>query len=430
VTITIVGNSAAAVGAIEAIREHDAGIPIRVISAEGPEIYSRPLISHYVGGDIDQARLAYRQPSFYQEHNVDALFQEPVTAIDRAKHTVTTSKGRTIPYDKLLLTVGGSPIVPPMQGLELEGVTTFASLADAQAIERLLERGRARHAVVVGGGMIGIKATDALTKRGVRVTMVELAPRILIRALDERSAGMMTLLFERAGVRIITENTIAEIIPDDGHIAGVVLQDGKRLDCDLLVFGIGVRPNTSLARDAGLQVNRGVVVDRGMRTSDPDIYAAGDVAEAYDLVVDLNRTVAIWPNAYRQGAIAGAQMLGQPRHDHGGIPMNAIEVAGVACVAIGNGNADGDGYEVLTKGTAADLANGQPQYRRLVLEGNRLVGVILVGDISRAGIYTGLIRHRVDVSAHRESLLSDRLSLLSVPEDYRKHVVRGESIEV
>ncbi len=429
-SITIVGNSAAAVGAIEAIRAYDADVPIHVITAEGPAIYSRPLISHYVAGDIDRQRLAYRGPSFYEDHGVDTVFHEPVTAIDPEGHTVTTNAGRVVSYDKLLLAVGGSPIVPPMPGLDLEGVTTFASLEDAQAIESLLEQGRARHAVVVGGGMIGIKATDALTKRGIRVTMVELAPRILIRALDDESAAMMTRLFGRAGVRVLTENTVAEIIPDNGHIAGVVLQDGQRLDCDLLVFGIGVRPNVTLARDAGLEVNRGLVVDRGMRTSDPDIYAAGDVAEAYDLVVDLNRTVAIWPNAYRQGAIAGAQMLGQPREDHGGIPMNAIEVAGVPCVAIGSGNAEGDGYDVLTRGTAADGSRGQPQYRRLVLEGNRLVGVILVGNISRAGIYTGLIRHRVDISAHRDSLLSDRLSLLSVPEDYRKHVVRGESIEV
>ena len=424
-SITIVGNSAAAVGAIEAIRELDRDTEIQVVTAEGPAIYSRPLISHYVGGEIDQGRLAYRPPSFYEAHNVQALFEEPVTAIDRAGHTITTDKGRVLAYDQLLLAVGGSPIVPPMPGLELEGVVTFATLGDAEAIDRLIGAGRVSHAVVVGGGMIGIKATDALLKRGVRVTMVELAPRILIRALDEQGATMVTELFEGAGVRVLTENTVAEIVPQDGRVAGVVLQDGQRLDCDLLVFGIGVRPNVALAREAGLDVDRGVVVDRAMRTSDPSIYAAGDVAEAYDLVVDLNRTVAIWPNAYRQGAIAGAQMVGQPRQDQGGIAMNAIEVAGVPCVAIGEGNAEGDGYDVLTRSSPE-----RRQYRRLVLEGNRLVGVILVGNISRAGIYTGLIRHRVDISAHRDSLLSDRLSLLSVPDDYRKHVVRGQGIEV
>jgi len=425
VSITIVGNSAAAVGAIEAIRELDRDIAIQMVTAEGPAIYSRPLISHYVGGEIDQGRLAYRPPSFYEAHNVQALFEEPVTAIDPAGHTITTDKGRVLAYDQLLLAVGGSPIVPPMPGLELEGVVTFATLGDAEAIDRLIGAGRVSHAVVVGGGMIGIKATDALLKRGVRVTMVELAPRILIRALDEQGATMMTELFEGAGVRVLTGNTVAEIVPQDGRVAGVVLQDGQRLDCDLLVFGIGVRPNVALAREAGLDVDRGVVVDRAMRTSDPSIYAAGDVAEAYDLVVDLNRTVAIWPNAYRQGAIAGAQMVGQPRQDQGGIAMNAIEVAGVPCVSIGEGNAEGDGYDVLTRSSPE-----RRQYRRLVLEGNRLVGVILVGNISRAGIYTGLIRHRVDISAHRDSLLSDRLSLLSVPDDYRKHVVRGQGIEV
>jgi len=425
VKITIVGNSAAAVGAIEAIRELDQEATIQVVTAEGPAIYSRPLISHYVGGEIDEGRLAYRPPTFYETHQVETLFDEAVTAIDAQAHTVATAKGRVLDYDKLLLAIGGSPIVPPMAGLDLAGVTTFATWADAAAIDHEIDAGHVSQAVVVGGGMIGIKATDALLKRGVQVTMVELAPRILIRALDELGAEMMTNLFERAGVRVLTENTVAEIIADGERIGGVVLKDGQRLDCDLLVFGIGVRPNVALARDAGVKVDRGVVVDRAMRTSDPDIYAAGDVAEAYDLVVDLNRTVAIWPNAYRQGAIAGAQMVGQPRQDQGGIAMNAIEVAGVPCVAIGEGNAEGDGYTVMTR--------AQPerhQYRRLVLEGNRLVGVILVGNISRAGIYTGLIRHRVDVSAHRDSLLSDRLSLLSVPEDYRKHVVRGQGIEV
>jgi len=278
---------------------------------------------------------------------------------------------------------------------------------------------------VVGGGMIGIKATDALLKRGLPVSMVELAPRILSTALDDTASRLLTRLLQDHGVEVLTENTVTAIHSQDGHIAAVELRDGRSLPCQLLVLGIGVRPNAGLAQAAGLQVNRGVVVDGHMRTSDHDIYAAGDVAEAYDLVVDLNRTVAIWPNAYRQGAIAGAHMVGVPRADEGGIAMNTVEVCGVPAMSIGQGNAEGPEYEVLT-----ELDAPRNLYKRLVLKGDRLVGVILVGNINRAGIYTGLIRNKIDVSACRKNLLSERLSLLSLPDQYRKHIVTGAGIEV
>jgi NAD(P)H-nitrite reductase large subunit len=287
-------------------------------------------------------------------------------------------------------------------------------------------------AVVVGGGMIGIKAIDALIKRGLRVTMVELAPRILSAALDETASLLMTRLLHDAGAEVITGDTVAAIhaggderTPSVRRITGVTLDTGREVACQLLVFGIGVRPNASLAREAGITVNRGVVVDEYMRTSAPDVYAAGDVAEAYDLVVDMNRTVAIWPNAYRQGAIAGAHMVGVQRADPGGIAMNTVEVCGVPAMSIGNANAEDDGHEVMT-----ELDERRAVYKRLVLKGDRLVGAILVGNISRAGIYTGLIRNRLDIGVYRKNLMSEHMSLLSLPVLYRKHIVTGAGIEV
>ncbi len=201
----------------------------------------------------------------------------------------------------------------------------------------------------------------------------------------------------------------------------------------MVVFGIGVRPNAELAKAAGLNVNRGIVVDAFMRTSHPDIYAAGDVAEAYDLVVDMNRTVAIWPNAYRQGAIAGAHMAGVERPDRGGVAMNAVEVCGVAGMSIGNGNADPSGAQGLE--VLADLDERARRYKRLVIAtaptgGARLVGAILIGSVSRAGIYTGLIRNRIDIAGVRNALLGEHFGLVSLPDDYRKHLVTGAGIEV
>ena len=423
--VIIIGSSATAVGTVESLREHDQTAEILVISAEPHGIYSRPLLSHALAGEIDRKRLSYRGTDFYCRHGVVASLANRVTGIDTEHRTVRTSSGDVHSYDKLVIAMGGQPIVPPMRGIDSGGVTTFATLDDLVGIEDRLATGQVEHAVVVGGGMIGIKATDALSKRGVQVTMVELAPRILSAALDETSSTMMTELFAEHGVEVLTEDTVAEIVADKGEIEAVTLRSGRTLPCELLVFGIGVRASSGLAKGAGIEVNRGIVVDEFMRTSAPDVYAAGDVSEAYDLVVDMNRTVAIWPNAYRQGAIAGAHIAGVERPDQGGIAMNAIEVCGVPCMTIGSGNVDDPDHTALV-----DLDQRSRKYRRLVFKDKQLVGAILVGNISRAGIYTGLIRHKVDVADRGEDLLSDSISLLSVPDTYRKHVVKGEGIEV
>ena len=423
--IVIIGNSATAVGAIEALRKHDQSAEVTVISSEPHMIYSRPMLSHYLAGEIERPRLAYRGQDFYARHNVRPVLSDPVTRIDPQAHSVTTASGQTFAYDKLLIATGGNPIVPPLPGLNVEGVYAFTRLDDALAILNYTKTQGARHAVVIGGGMIGIKATDALMKRGLQISMVELAPAILARSLDDVGSRIMTDLLTNAGVEVLLENTVTEVQSHEGRLTGVVLRGGRQIPCDLLVFGIGVRPNAGLAREAGIKVNQGIVVDDSMRTSDPDIYAAGDVAEAYDLVVDMNRIVAIWPNAYRQGATAGAHMVGVERSDPGGIAMNTVEVCGVPAISVGNGNAPAEGHQVLT-----ELDERAHHYRRLVLKDGRLVGVILVGNINRAGVYTGLIRNKTDVSGCERALLSDRVSLLSLPDQYRKHVVTGAGIEV
>lgn len=423
--IIIIGNSATAVGAIESLRTYDQSAEIAVISEEPDLIYSRPMLSHYLGGDIDRARLAYRNSDFYTQHHVQPILEDAVTSIDVTAHSVQTASGRILFYDKLLICTGGTPIVPPLAGADIPGIYTFTRLNDALAIERHLATNSVQRAVVVGGGMIGIKAADALMKRHIPLTMVELAPRILSAALDETASNLLAHLLTEHGVEILTNNTITAIQQTSGQLRGVILREGREVAAQLLVFGIGVRPRVELAKAAGITVNKGIVVDKYMRTSTSDVYAAGDVAEAYDLVVDMNRTVAIWPNAYRQGAIAGAHMAGINRPDEGGIAMNTVEVCGVPAMSIGNGNSVGPEYEELV-----ELNERENRYKRLVLHDNRLVGAILVGNISRAGIYTGLIRHKLDISSSRKNLLSDHFGLLSLPDQYRKHIVTGSSIEI
>ena len=227
--VIIIGNSATAVGTVEALREHDQAAEIQVISAEPHGIYSRPLLSHALAGEIDRGRLHYRGADFYCRHDVRATLANPVTAIDTADHSVTTASGDSYRYDKLVIATGGQPIVPPMRGLESRGVSTFSNLDDLIAMEERLAAGGVKHAVVVGGGMIGIKATDALRKRDVHVTMVELAPRILSAALDNTASDMMTRLFGEHDVEVITGNTVAEIISVEGEVREVKLRDGRSL---------------------------------------------------------------------------------------------------------------------------------------------------------------------------------------------------------
>ncbi len=423
--VVIVGNSATAVGAIESLREHDQAAEVVVISEEPHGIYSRPMLDHFLSGEVSRARLAYRPASFYTRHNVRTLLQHRVTAIRPADHVVETEGGDHIGYDRLLLATGGAPIVPTIEGMAGEGVYTFGRLDDAQGLDRYLAERGVQNAVVLGGGMIGIKVTDALARRGVQVTMVELAPRILSAALDDTGSRLMAAALARQGVQILTGSTISEVLRRDGQVVAVRMQDGREVPCGVLVFGIGVRPNAQLAAAAGITVQRGIVVDEAMRTSAHDVYAAGDVAEAYDLVVDMNRTVAIWPNAYRQGAIAGAHMVGVARRDAGGVAMNAFAAGDVPAISVGDGNAPEGSAEILS-----ELDEPRCRYKRLVFREGRLVGVILVGNVSRAGIYTGVIRSRLDVSTCARALLSEQFGLLSLPTTYRKHVVTGAGIEV
>ncbi|MFP3895716.1 MAG: NAD(P)/FAD-dependent oxidoreductase [Anaerolineales bacterium] len=424
--ILIIGNSATAVGAVESIRQHDEEAEIVVVSEESYSmIYSRPMLSHYLGGEIEKSRLAYRGEDFYRRYDVTPILGTRIVEIEPEEHRIRAASGETYDYDRLVISTGGTPIVPPIPGMDTGGVYTFTRLEDAEGIIQALEERAVERCIVVGGGMIGMKTIDALMKRGASVTILELAPHILGAALDETGSRMMTRLLESAGVNVLTENTVEEIQSSEGQIKSVRLRDGRLLDCDLLIFGIGVRPNAGLAEEAGIEVNRGIVVDQYMRTSALDIYAAGDVAEAYDLVVDMNRTVAIWPNAYRQGAVAGAHAVGVSRPDEGGVAMNTVEVCGVPAMSIGNGNASGEDCEVLMEHDAENH-----RYKRLVLQDDRLAGAILIGDVGRAGIYTGLIRSKVDVSDCRDGLLREHFGLLSLPDQYRKHIVTGLGIEV
>ena len=423
---TIIGNSAAAVGAVESIRQVDGESGITVIAWEPHHTYSRPLISYWLGGEVDDERMPYRSADFYEKNDVETMLGVKVTSVDPESRILTTDDGREIPFDKLLIATGGTPIVPPdVGGANAEGVFTFTTWEDARTIDAYIEQYGVQNALVVGAGLIGLKSTEALATRDISVTVVELADRVLSATFDKTASRLAQEAMEKAGVHAICENTVSSIQQEDGRVRGATLRDGTELDVDLVLFAIGVRPNTALVRDSNIQVDRGILVDDQMETSVAGIYAAGDVAQARQLLSDERRTLPILPTAYRQGSVAGTNMAGKGRNYEGGIPMNSVDVFGLPTISVGMTTPDDEDVECITR-----YDEDENTYKKLVLKDNRIVGAIFIGDIERAGIFTGLIKQKVDVSRFKDVLLSDDFGLLSLPAEYRKHVVSGLGMEV
>jgi len=412
----IVGNSAGGIGAVEAIRQVDANGPITIVSDEPYPAYSRPEISGYLAGLTTVERMLFRPPDFYERNGVEAILGVTASRLDLRKRGLELEDGRTLAWDRLLLATGGRPTMPPIPGADREGIFTFTTLADADRIRAALSP--ASRAVVIGAGLIGLSLTHALVHLGVPVVMVELLDRPLANALDREAASVVERALREAGVELVFEQTVDEVLgqPEDGeHVGGVRLQDGRQLSCDILAIAIGVTPRTELAPEAGLRVDRGIIVDRRMATSHPDVYACGDAAEAFDFVHGVERVTPIWPNAYIGGRVAGLNMAGRETVYSGGTAMNALSYFGLAIVSAGlQEPGDGPGYEVLVS------SDSDTAYRKVVLREGRVAGLTFVGDIEKSGIVLGLMRDGTDVSAFKEALVAPDFGLTSLPEELRR----------
>ncbi len=403
----IIGNSAGGIGAAEAIREADEENILTIISDESYPVYSRPLISKYLTKECTLDKMLYRPADFYAQNNIVFLPDRRVTHLEPSHRTAQFEDGEHIIWEKLLLAVGGTPIVPKIGGRERKGVFTFTTLNDAKAVDKFLENG-VKKAVVIGGGLIGISATEALVKRGIEVKIIEMKERVLNTIIDEQASLMAEEALKQAEVKIITGHTVAEISGSDA-LESVILDNEEEIPCDLVVIAIGVSPRTELALDAGIKINRGIVVDCHMATSHPDIYSCGDAAEAYDFVYEENRLTPIWPNAYVGGRVAGYNMAGIDKEYPGGTAMNSlnyfgIDIASAGITTLPNSN----NYEVISKQDGSI-------YQKVVLKDDFIVGMIFVGNIEKSGIVFGLMRDKVNVGSFKQSLLADDFGLAFLP---------------
>ncbi len=412
----IVGNSAAGIGAAEVLGQSrvQRRKGICVISEERGSAYARPFIGHLVEGTSSAESLNYRSPTFYRSHGIELHDGQRATGLDLENRLLTTDAGEEFAFHNLLVATGGSPIIPPIDGLG-ENAVTFSSLRDAQVIRDEIGNG-VRSAIVLGGGLIGTAATSALVERGVEVTLVELAPRVLSTVLDEDASSIVQKMIDASGVRTILGHTISSVVRNGALRADI--DNGESIEADMLIAAIGVRPRVELVKDTEVAVDRGIIVNERMETSVPGVYAAGDCSQVYDSVRERKMVLALWPTAYMGGMVAGRNMGGDRAQLEWTTSMNSMNYFGIPVLSAGIvAPPQEDGWKTIA------WRNGQ-DYRRLNLREGIPKGFILVGEVDRAGLLLQMMRAGTPLSKLKEDPLSPGFGLAHIPTRERRRMWR------
>jgi nitrite reductase (NADH) large subunit len=403
----IVGNSAAGLFAAEEIRRRDKDSRITLLTSEFYPSYSRCLTTYFLAGDISQSQLYLRSLELPHKLDFHIEFMAEVIKLNAAWKKVLTRDGREWSYDRLLIASGSSAVKLGVPGEFLPQVFSLRTMDDAIGIEQNLEWGK--RSVIIGGGLVSLKSAYALIKRGLKVTIVVSSNQILSQILDSQSASLLQNHLEEHGLKIILEAQVKSILGKE-TVQAVELLDGRILWADLVIVGKGVKPNIKPFLSSGIKVNQGIVVNQFLETSIPDIFAAGDCAEAWDIVQEKPKVNATWPNATTQGKFAGANMTGAKLSYAGSLSMNAVDFFGLSVISVGmirppkieaelqKSSQNAWDIEVVLK----YLPNGMPVFERYVWQGNVLKGYVLLGDTSRAGILTRHVQEGREITRGRK----------------------------
>jgi NAD(P)H-nitrite reductase large subunit len=399
----IIGASAAGSSAAETLRRHAPDAQITLVSDE-KITYSKPLLSYYLAGALGEEQLFFRAPDFYERYGIERIHARAVGLLPE-KSTVELADGHKLKYDRLLLATGAAPRFPTVEGIRRDGVFGLRKLEDAHGI--LARLPKTKRAVVLGGGLVGLKAAAALKERGVAVTVLIDSPHALSQMLDESSARIFERIFEQNGVAIRTKAKPVAVLGTKEKIEGVQLASGEVFPCDLVVVGKGVDPSLELLEGTQIRRDYGVLVDDSLRTSVENIYAAGDVAQARDVLRGEPWINALWPCAVEQGRVAALNMLNQEIVYRGSMRQNSVQFFGVPVISAG--------LAVLTPGPLGgrpgehdETLESQPApgiYRKIFLKDETIVGFVLVGDVQAAGVLRILMERRVNVAPVKEELL-------------------------
>lgn len=372
----IIGNGVAAIGCIEGIRSVDKESKITVVSKENHATYCRPLISYYLENKTDLERINYRSEDFYEKMHCDVLYGVTATDIDAKNKRVVLDNSETLPYTQLCIASGASSLIPTFKGLEtVKNRFSFMTLDDTLALEKTINKNS--KVLIIGAGLIGLKCAEGLRDKVKSITVCDLADRVLSSILDYDCAKIIQKHLEDNGINFMLKDSVAEF-----RSTCATMQSSKVIDFDILVLAVGTKSNSALIKNIGGEVDRGILVNEQMKTSVQDIYAAGDCTQGEDISRMQKRVLALLPNAYMQGHCAGVNMAGKEEVFDKAIPMNSIGLFGLHIMTAGT--YDGEMIE----------EKNETSLKRFFIKDGFLKGYILIGETSRAGIYTSLIRER------------------------------------
>lgn len=429
----IVGSGVAGMAAIEAICGADPRGEITLISDDPYGYYSRPGLAYLLTGEIPQSQLFPLREADWRALGVRRVTAR-VAQIEPADHQVLLADGAAVPYDRLLLATGSTAVRPTVPGSDLPQVVTLDSLTDAQRILELARRARA--AVVVGGGITALELVEGLRAHCRRVHYLLRGDRYWSNVLDEDESQLVLGRLAAEGVQIHLRSEIAEIVAQRGRVAGVLTTAGERIPCDLVAVAIGVAPRAELARAAGLEVERGVLVDETLRTSVADIYAAGDVAQVFDPRTGRSSLDTLWNIARSQGAVAGRNMAGGNQPYVKSVPFNVTRLAGITTTIIGRvgrgpdadviGIARGDSETWRQLGEALVAEDVAEVNRLRLLVGPRtLIGAVVMGDQRLSRPLQRLIGAAVDITPIRERLLAPHAPLAAILTEFASQTMEA-----
>lgn len=400
----IVGGSAAGMAAAQAIRGIDSKGAVCILSEEKDAPYFRPMIPFLISRKKSPAQIGLEGQGPYQARDIEVRLNTRAREVDPSKRQVVAADGLVFSYDRLLIASGSRPHVPPdIEGTDHQGVFALRTLDDARRVAARADS--TTHAVMLGGGLLNLKAAFALLERGIQVTLVVYSPEVLSQLMEPGDALLIRRALDAAGLKIITGTSATVIIADGKGVTGVALDNGQEIRCQMVCIGKGVRPNAVWAADGTVDVDGGVVVDQFTGSSADHIYAAGDVAVTFDPITGDRMVTGLWTNAVEMGRCAGANMSGRPTAYGGtfGI-LNATQVAQMPFVSMGIVHTADTNYDIHTR-------SGRDFYRKLVfsVEDDRLIGALFVGDITNAGLYRLVIRERMAINDIKRHLINHKL---------------------
>lgn len=391
--VIIVGNGLAGVMAARTLREFSKDVEIDVFALESYHYYPRPNLIEFLAGNIPLERVFAFSKQWYEEQKIQVHLETPVTRIFPESQEVVVEGEKKEGYDSLLLATGSYPFVPPFKGADKKGVFTLRTLDDAYEILEFLKDHR--KVVLIGGGLLGLEIARAIKNRGAEVEVVEFFDRLLSRQLDEEGASLLRTQIENIGIKVRLGVATEEIL-GKGSIRGLKFKDGGQTQADMAIIAAGIRSEIRVAQEAGLETDRGIVVDDFLQTSHEGIFAAGDNIE------HRGKTWGIIPASFDQARVSASNILGERKKYQGTIPSNTLKVMGLYVTSIGLVNPEEEGFEQLRTERKEESL-----YKKLVLRNGTIVGAIWMGTKKGVDEISSLMAQKIDVTQWKDTLLED-----------------------